>query len=239
MLRPSEEDRVATPQDRSFGLKDQAIEVAIFLLLIVPSLIFSFFAMRQGALSFVLMASGTILRDLALMGLVLYFVWRNGEGFGAVGWKFQEAGREVALGLALFIPFFLGTAWLGTALKDAGLSAPSTPPVALLPGRNIGEMLLACILVSVVAVAEETIFRGYLLLRFTAITARPAIALVLSAAIFSLGHGYEGAAGVVTVGVMGLIFGLIYLWRGSLIAPVVMHFLQDFLAIFLFLYGMK
>lgn len=32
---------------------------------------------------------------------------------------------------------------------------------------------------------------------------------------FALGHGYEGSAGVVTVGVMGMVFALVYLWRGS------------------------
>jgi membrane protease YdiL (CAAX protease family) len=37
----------------------------------------------------------------------------------------------------------------------------------------------------------------------------------------------------VTVGCMGLTFALIYLWRGSLVAPVVMHFLQDFSGIIL------
>ncbi len=56
---------------------------------------------------------------------------------------------------------------------------------------------------------------------------------MLSSAIFAIGHGYEGSAGLVTVGVMGAIFALVYLWRGSLIAPMVMRFLQDFLGIVL------
>ena len=38
---------------------------------------------------------------------------------------------------------------------------------------------------------------------------------------------------VVTVGVMGLAFGLVYMWRQSLVAPIVMHFLQDFIGIVL------
>jgi membrane protease YdiL (CAAX protease family) len=59
------------------------------------------------------------------------------------------------------------------------------------------------------------------------------VAVVLSAVIFSLGHGYEGLAGVVTVGVMGLVFALIYLWRRSLVTPIVMHFLQDFISVVL------
>ena len=92
---------------------------------------------------------------------------------------------------------------------------------------------MAFVLVVVVAIAEETIFRGYLMLRFNTIFASPVAALFLSAAIFSLGHGYEGSAGVVTVGTMGLVFGLVYLWRQSLVAPMVMHFLQDFTGIVL------
>ena len=30
---------------------------------------------------------------------------------------------------------------------------------------------------------------------------------------------------------MGLFFALVYVWRGSLIAPIIMHFLQDFIGI--------
>jgi membrane protease YdiL (CAAX protease family) len=51
--------------------------------------------------------------------------------------------------------------------------------------------------------------------------------------VFSLGHGYEGTAGVITVGVMGIVFAAVYLWRGSLVAPIAMHFLQDFMSIVL------
>ena len=36
---------------------------------------------------------------------------------------------------------------------------------------------------------------------------------------------------MVTVGYMGLVFALVYLWRGSLAAPMVMHFCQDFLGV--------
>jgi membrane protease YdiL (CAAX protease family) len=54
---------------------------------------------------------------------------------------------------------------------------------------------------------------------------------LLAAIVFALGHGYEGSLGVVTIGVMGLIFSLVYLWRQSLVAPIVLHFLQNFLAI--------
>ena len=108
------------------------------------------------------------------------------------------------------------------------------------PDARLAEFLLATVLVIVVALAEETVFRGYLILRFKNVMANTSAAVLLSAVIFSLGHGYEGSAGVITVGGMGLVFGLVYTWRQSLVAPMVMHFLQDFIGIVLLpLLGIK
>ena len=69
------------------------------------------------------------------------------------------------------------------------------------------------------------------MLRLRAVTGKTSMAVFLSAVFFSLGHGYEGTAGVVSVAMIGVIFGLIYIWRKSLIAPITMHFLLDFLSI--------
>jgi membrane protease YdiL (CAAX protease family) len=211
----------------------QLVEVSVFLLLIVPSLVLSFFAVKQGSLSFVLTAVATILRDLALVSLILFFMWRNGESLKLIGWDFKNIWKEIALGFGLFIPVAYGIAWLDTTLQAAGFSAPATPQPSFLTAIGPAEFVLAFILVLVVALAEETIFRGYLILRFKNITTSPALAIVLSAVIFALGHGYEGTSGVITVGVMGLIFALVYVWRRSLVAPITMHFLQDFIGIIL------
>jgi membrane protease YdiL (CAAX protease family) len=215
------------------GWKEQFIEVSVFLFLIVPSMIFSFFAIRQGSLSFVLVASATILRDLALVSLILFFIWRNSEPIDWIGWTFKNVWKEIALGIGLFIPLFFTANLLETALMAVGFSSPSTPLPSLLATGGMTESLLGLILVVIVAIAEETIFRGYLILRLNAVTASPAAAVLLSAVIFSLGHGYEGSAGVATIGFMGLVFAIVYIWRKSLIAPVVMHLLQDFIGIVL------
>jgi membrane protease YdiL (CAAX protease family) len=211
--------------------KAQFWELAVFLFLIVPSMALSFFAIKQGSLSFVLTAVVTILRDLALVSLLLYFIWRNGEPVSAIGWKAGGISRELALGAALFVPMFLASSALDGLLHSVGFSAPSTPVPAFAREKGAAETLLAALMVVVVALSEETIFRGYLILRLRSLTSNSVAAVVLSAAIFSLGHGYEGTAGVLTTGFMGAVFALVYLWRGSLVAPVMMHFLQDFLAI--------
>lgn len=233
-----------TTAELQFGVspcqKSQIIEVSVFLFLIVPSLVLSLFAVRQGDLSFVLTATATIFRDLALVCLIVFFLWHNGESVALIGWTWHRSARDLILGVILFLPFGAGAALLEKLLLSAGLSAPSTALPKSLEAEGKVEMILGAILVTVVAIAEETIFRGYLLLRFRAILGSTTAAVVLSSVIFAVGHGYEGSAGLVTVGFMGGVFALVYLWRGSLIAPIVMHFLQDFLGIILIpLLGLK
>lgn len=204
------------------------LEMLVFLFLIVPSMLLSFLVVRQGGLGFVVTAWATIGRDLGLVSLIMFFLWRNGERVGRIGWTLEQGAREAALGAGLFILLFGGTALVESLLRSVGVPGPATLRPQFLTARGPAELGLAVALVVVVAAAEEIIFRGYLILRLSTVTRRPAVAALLSAIIFSLGHGYEGAAGVITVGVMGLGLAAVYVWRRSLLAPIVMHFLQDF-----------
>jgi len=216
------------------GWKPEAVEVSVFLFLIVPSMVLSFFAVRPGTLTFPFVAAATIVRDFSLVSLIFYFIWRNRESLADVGWNFADFPREIIWGVVLFFPTVFAAGILDNVLHQVGFSAPATPTPGFLKVQGIGEIVLGVVLVSVVAVAEETIFRGYLLLRFQkGLQLAPFSAALLSAFVFSLGHGYEGTTGVITVGFIGLVFAFIYQWRGSLVAPMVMHFLQDFAGIIL------
>jgi len=219
--------------DTPFDKREQIFEVAVFLFLIGPSLVLSFFEGIQTNIGFVLAAIATILRDLSLLALILFFLWRNKETIGHIGWTVQHVWRDIAIGAVLFVPMFYGTAQLDRLLSALGFSSPTKPLPSFEPSRTTPEMLLALLLVVVVALTEESIFRGYLMLRFQAITRAPVWSLFLSTIVFSLGHGYEGTAGVVTVGTMGLAFCLVYMWRKSLVAPITMHFFQDLVTIVL------
>jgi uncharacterized protein len=212
--------------------KVQAAEIAVFLLLMVPSMVLSLLVTRQSQLSFVLAATAVIFRDLGLVGLILFFLWRNGEPLSRLGWTWDHPVRELIIGMICFFPVFLGAALFARILMHIGLSGPATPP-SFLKQQGPAETLLALFLVTVVALAEETIFRGYLLLRFLPLLRNTTVSVLLSSAIFAVGHGYEGPAGLVTIGFMGAAFALVYLWRGSLVAPIVMHSLQDFVGIVL------
>ncbi len=219
--------------------KLQLVEVGVFLALILPSMVLSLFVVRQGNPPFTLVAVSAILRDVSLLALILFFLWRNGEPLWRIGWRWTGGWREAMLGIGLYAPFFIVVGMLGGAARAAGFSAPTSIPSFLTP-RDPAQLLLGVFLVVVVALAEETIFRGYLILRLEAVTGSTRAAVLLSSLIFAIGHGYEGSAGIVVVFSMGVIFALIYAWRRNLTAPIVMHFLQDFIGIVLLpLFGLR
>lgn len=105
-VRPALEEPVITP-------RVHRIEVAVFLLLIIPSMILSSFVLRQGAVPFWLTAVATIFRDVGLVSLILLFAWRNRESWKSFGLTVgRGAWREIGLGVLLFVPMFFAISWL-------------------------------------------------------------------------------------------------------------------------------
>jgi uncharacterized protein len=229
------EGPVSQPDDRRLlSRKEQALEVSAFLFLIVPSMILSLFAVGEGSQGFAVTAVSVIVRDLALGGLVLFFIWRNHEPLAAIGWTREHWPTQAALGVLLFPAVFLSALFVAWNLSKLGLTNPRSPLRAVLSVQSWWQAPLAVLLVAVVAVTEETIFRGYLLLRFSAVSRSTTVAVVLSTVVFAMGHGYEGEVGLATVALIGLAFAVIYLRTGSLVAPIVMHFLQDLIGVVVF-----
>lgn len=209
--------------------REEAAELGVFLLLIVPTLVLSFVDAGGGAVSFPIVAAATITRDAGLVALILLLIARGRQPIAAIGWVRRNIGRDTLIGLALSVPLFIGAQVLEAVLRAAGLSSPSSVPG--LAASGTGEVILALVLVLVVAVAEETIFRGYLILRFANVLRSRLWAVIASSVIFAIGHGYEGEAAVVTIGLTGFVFAMVYVWRRSIVAPVVMHLVFNLVAI--------
>jgi len=219
-----------TPPDRPPWTK-ALVEVLVFLFLIVPSMVLSWFVVSRGTTGFTLVAISTILRDLALLSLIFYFAWRDQEPLGRLGWRYETLDGDIIWGFVLYVPLVVVVSLVERGFGAVGLSGPATSPEARFHFVGTGQLALAVMLVIIVAICEETIFRGYIFLRLRTVTGSTAAAVVLASACFAIGHGYEGSLGMATVGFMGLLFNLIYLWRKSLVTPMILHFLQDFLAI--------
>jgi hypothetical protein len=89
----------------------------------------------------------------ALVSLILFFLWRNGEPINWIGWTFKNAWKEIGLGIGLCIPFFIAAGFLERALQVVGLSVPSTP-LPSMAAKGTVELFLAIVLVSPSGVVE-------------------------------------------------------------------------------------
>lgn len=196
-----------------------------FVLLAVPALFFCI-----DTCSFPILALITIFRNIGLSFLVFLFLRLRGEPFSLIGWTKDNFGRNIFLGIFLFPLFYFSIGLVLDLFTHLGLSHIQEVPEALMP-KGVGQILLGILLVFVVAIAEEIIFRGYLLGIIAEITDSVGVGVLLSTILFSLGHGYEGAAGMLTVGYIGLIFSLLFLWQKNLTLIIVLHFLTDFVPI--------
>ncbi len=214
--------------DNGTNRKRDLFELFVLLLFIVPSIIISFFSLETSNPSFPILASSVIFQDLAFGTLVVFFLWRNGEPLSQIGWELGGIKKEAALGACLFLPVLVGISAIEQAFGSLGLQSHMSHVPKFLTAKGPMEILLACVLVIIVAIAEETIFRGYLILRLKGLTGSRTASVILSSALFALGHGYEGLANVAAIGILGIILALIYLWRKSLAAPIVIHLLIDF-----------
>jgi uncharacterized protein len=103
------------------------------------------------------------------------------------------------------------------------------PQLALkiFPQDNL-ERLIFFALVSTVALCEELIYRGFVQLIFESMFGGLIVAGIIgSAAMFALAHLYQGRRGLVTTSIVGLLFSTIRALTGSLLAPMVAHFVAD------------
>jgi WD40 repeat protein len=227
--------------------REQIFEVSVFLLFLIIPMVFGalFFLIKpeqQAELKFFWMAISSIFELLVLVALIFFFAWRNKEPLGYFGWNFKNGWRDIGLGIVLYFPLIIGIGLLGLVIAYLWQLVFPGPfkgiphiPQFLIPKK--GETLLAFILVCVVATTEEIIFRGYLLRRFQAILGGTTAAVLLSSALFAFLHFSRGLIGVVVIFFVGIFYAVVTLRRQSLVTPIVLHFLQDFILVLIPLFG--
>ena len=169
---------------------------------------------------------------LLVLGVVS--LWLRGERARAVGLSFRaDWGRTVLAGIGAGAGYQCFSLYLAEPaiarltgqLPDVRLFAPLEGNVHfLLISLTVAWTLAAC--------GEEFVYRGYLLTRIArALGDAPRAwlgALVASSILFGAGHGYQGVSGMITAGLGGFAFGLLYLATGrNLWASVIAHGTMD------------
>lgn len=164
-------------------------------------------------------------------------------------WRARERGLPFAqLGLAIPSPFlcsiiaFLLSAlvFLNQVLSLRRISRHPTEVKGLLPQlalkifpQDHSERIPFTLLISSVAVCEEAIYRGFVQYVFILASGFTPIGILGSAALFALAHIYQGGRGIIATYVVGLLFGTICAWTGSLLPSIVAHFAADLSAGFM------
>lgn len=169
-----------------------------------------------------------LLRGVSFAELRRRIGWTSGKGV------MREIGAGIFGYLAFFPVFLLGviiaflmlTLWSFITAGSTDAPAPSNPIADLISGTSGFTLLLLFSLATIWApLVEESVFRGSL---FRHLRSRLGMisAGVISAICFGVMHGYPFIL-LLPVTMLGFGFALMREWRGSLIAPMVAHFLHN------------
>ena len=165
--------------------------------------------------------------------LVVWILWQwTGRPFAALG-MVAPAGTAAWITVALCVAtvIFYATQIHSVLVSEAAQASlraqiERSPGVRIVIPTSAAEMR-AFVAVGVTAgICEELLYRGFVLWYLSALLPR-GWAIVAAVAIFGIGHAYQGARNVLMTAMVGGIALAVYLWTGSLIAPMVMHAVVD------------
>jgi membrane protease YdiL (CAAX protease family) len=97
--------------------------------------------------------------------------------------------------------------------------------------QNSTESLVFFALACTVAVCEELIYRGFVFaVVLLAAGGSITIAILVSSAIFSAAHAYQGRQGIATTFVLGALFALTRVWTLNLLPAIFAHLVVDLIS---------
>ena len=108
-------------------------------------------------------------------------------------------------------------------LSPERLSKVLRSGAGLLVPRSGAERALFMLVGVTAGFCEEFLYRGWLWRFFGDLTGHLWIAVGLSAVAFGLAHAYQGRAGIISTGIVGLLFSVPVLLANSLIPAQVIH----------------
>jgi membrane protease YdiL (CAAX protease family) len=244
------EVRMATAYSLAKGVRDRSgrLAIATELVVVLGLLGVSLAALpvtqvvHSGVAEHALM----LLRMVALLAAATWLLRRTGRSWTDVGLRRPGSWWRVA-GLVV-----LGYAVLGALLQvllpylltPTGAQPPALSAFTQLRGDLLQYLFFALpVSWGTAAFIEEMFARGYLLNRIVDLVGsnRSVVWWTAAAAqglLFGLGHAYQGAGGVIMTGLIGVVFGAIYLLGSrNLWACIILHGIVDFVTVTAFFMG--
>ena len=174
-----------------------------------------------------------VLGSMTIMLLALIFVRQSRQG--TLAFIFQNVSRSVAIGISAGVviqaALYFGVEPLIEAATNSKISLESFDAIT---GNVQNYLILLTIGIIFGGIVEELVFRGFVIGWGTQLFGDKSGLLLafLSAAAFGAAHLYQGIAGVLSTGLTGLIFGILYLLTGRKLLPVVLaHMTVNFIGI--------
>jgi membrane protease YdiL (CAAX protease family) len=162
------------------------------------------------------------------IGLLAWWLL-SGNTLASVGLSpVAEGSQWVAIGIGLLVT---ATQVIGLTLRSQDSDALSAIPeqmgeVINLAARTPNESRLFDMVAVTAGVCEEILYRGLLLAALLPLAGTwPAVGI--SSVIFGLGHAYQGMAGIVKTGLVGLVLAMLTVSSGSLFVAIVLHTTMD------------
>jgi membrane protease YdiL (CAAX protease family) len=168
--------------------------------------------------------------------LLLWFVRLDGLLLADVGWRAPFGiARELTIGLVMGAVIFAVHEYVMSPLVS-GLLADSGISNMRISSRSnpLGPDIAAALAIGVLGggVVEEALYRGYVLTRLS--ERMPVwLALVPMLALFGALHFGLGLGGIAIATFTGLLLSLLFVWRESVVAPMVAHACVNVLVILL------
>ena len=166
------------------------------------------------------------------IGLVLVCAglgWLSRLPPATLGWVPADPAGDMLAGVLAGIALSLAiTAAANWAIARWGQAIYSPLVILNVLPRNRREGLLILLALVPSIALEELLFRSLLLGGLSPLL--PAWLLVIPvSAVFGLFHLPQGRLGVAGTALAGIAFSLLFLWRGSLLAPLIAHYVADVL----------
>jgi membrane protease YdiL (CAAX protease family) len=177
-----------------------------------------------GGLSLRYVALLSLADTVVLLALIVGFLRLRGDRPRILFLGIRPVAREALLGLLLVPAVFVLVVALSLAIARYApwlRTVPDNPFAAML--RDPRDLVIFAFVAIVAGGLREELQRAFVLDRFERHLGGAGLGLVVSSVAFGLGHVLQGWDATVLTGVLGLVWAAVYLWRRSVVAPVVCH----------------
>ena len=179
---------------------------------------------ENGALSPPFVFTVSLLDAVAVVGLVVVFLRVHHESPRTVLFGAGRVVREALVGIATLPAVFMLVVLLFVTILRF---APSLHNVTRNPMEDMlrtrGDAMIFAVVVMIAGGVREEVQRGFIAHRSGQYLGGALWGVAVYSVFFGLGHFEQGYDAMIATGVLGLVWGLLYISRRSIVAPMVSH----------------